>query len=251
MRRWVLLLAPALLACVDGRVPEQPPFTIDADADPAASAVVREALDLTQRYFRRVHGVELPRPVAVRLAGKTSCPGSRSTGGATADTLCIWTGGPGWARLMQRRSDALSLVAHEHVHNFQGQLGCLPAAPREYRWFTEGMAVHLSWRALIDGGAATEADYAAWFDRLAAQPGRVRPIADYAANVADGDRAYARVTRAVRELADRSGGDGALVRFCRTASTDWRAAFRATFGEDPAAFIARFDAANPLPADAR
>lgn len=204
-------------------------------------------LRTTQSYFASELGTTLPRPVAITMSTPESCLGkSTSTGGATADKLCVWAGSPTWIKLKANPLDAIALVAHEHVHNFQGQLGCLPERRREYRWFTEGMAVHLSWRAITFAGLAKETDYQAWRTRYTQDGKPLQSLGRYAARVPD-DRAYDLATVAVAELAKQGGGDKSLVAFCRSAEPDWKAAFANTFGEKVETFIARFDKAHGLP----
>lgn len=258
MRLFGLLLALVLGGCATAPSPgpavaavRQLPgirgtITIDPVATPQDIDLATTGIRATARYFRERLGVVLRQPIEIRLRTPEQCqPDSKVTGNATATKLCVWVGSPTWARLKTKPIDAIALAAHEHVHNFQGQLGCLPSDKREYRWFTEGMAVHLSWRALIDAKLATDADFQDWRTRYAVGGAPLLSLGAYAARV-PGDRAYDLSARAVAELA-RHIGDHALIDFCRTASIDWRAAFAAVFGEPVEQFIARFDRANQLP----
>lgn len=222
-------------------------IAVDPAATPQDIDLATTGIVATARYFRNRLGVTLRQPVEMRLTTPAQCqPESRSTGNATATKLCVWIGSPTWQKLKARPIDAVALAAHEHVHNFQGQLGCLPPDKREYRWFTEGMAVHVSWRALIDAKLATEGDYQDWRARYAVGGAPLLSLGAYAARV-PGDRAYDLSAQAVAQLAGKGGGEAALIRFCRTASADWHRAFATVFGESVEQFIARFDRAHGVP----
>lgn len=56
-------------------------------------------------------------------------------------------------RVPRDRLIGLSSIAHEHIHNLQGQLGCLPGPDdHEYAWWVEGSATYVGWHTLVEAG---------------------------------------------------------------------------------------------------
>lgn len=215
--------------------------------------LVAQGLRLADRAFADLLGVRVPRPVTALLARRTPCvPFSRSASTAVADgeMLCVNTTRPVWRYAVREGSTlALSIVAHEHLHNLQGQLGRLPG-PDEHThlWLVEGTATYLGWQTVRRAGRVTEADIAremrAWGGF---RPG-LKPLSSYERTLG-GDPEYALAHRAVRRLVARTGTPASLVRFCERVGEGqrWRDAFRAAFGLPVGAFYADFERLRTQP----
>lgn len=84
----------------------------------------------------------------VRIANFTPCsplkqiPSLVATAQVLGDRLCVNTRSGVWKQALQDNSGiALAVIAHEHYHVWQHQLGCLsPPWNKEYDWLIEGGA---------------------------------------------------------------------------------------------------------------
>ena len=116
-------------------------------------------------YLQEWFGKSTDKPSGLQV----SSGGKDASGGATVKTesgtaiILIDTGNFGWQRQIQSNKDIGGewrprLVAHEYVHVFQFQNGCSfdyvehPIAPIAPKWFIEGEAEWLSYKATIDAG---------------------------------------------------------------------------------------------------
>ncbi len=214
----------------------------------AEIALVVEGLRLADEAFQQLLGERVPVPVVVRLARRTPCIAfeRRTTGTAVADaeSICIDTTKPTWRYAAREEPTlALSIVAHEHLHNLQGQLGCLPGPDEHlYAWWVEGSATYMGWRALEHAARVTQTDIERELrDWGGFSPG-LNPLESYERAIS-GDPTYALAARAVAQLVARAGAP-ALVDFCARvgAGTTWRAAFRSSFGVGVSAFYGAFEA---------
>lgn len=137
------------------------------------------------------------------------------------------------------------LAAHEYLHAWQIELGCLPisGAPLAPAWFIEGMAEYLAYQTAITQGFADNATASAG-QRLAARSSRqfidlprleaqrpTDPILDSPLDAI-----------AVELLVQRAGLSS-LQAFCIAvgAGQPWRAAFQDVFGVDVAGLYADVD----------
>jgi hypothetical protein len=146
--------------------------------------------------------------------------------------------------------------AHEYVHVWQAELGCLPQGDgRDYRWIVEGMATDLAWRALAGAGRVSGA-------RLRRTIRHEHPFDPGSKALRTYEREggrppqYALWHLAIRSLLREAARNGAvpgtrrhqaLRRFCERvgAGMPWRAAFLRSFGISVVEFYARFEAARP------
>lgn len=219
------------------------PYTLEIAPGVAQDDVelVSRGLRLADTYFRAAFGLTTTPPITVRLTKLVSCAfGDRSTGVATANRLCLYVGGRTWLFLKRQDSvNVLSSVAHEHVHNLQAQLGCLPdAAGRQYAWITEGSANYYSWAAVIHAGLITP-QAALERQRAFAHSGEtLRPLWQYE-KVMGGNAAYFLSRNAVAQL-DRQSGPRAFIAFCTQAGANWQAAFQQAYGLSVPDFYAAF-----------
>lgn len=225
-----------------------PPVTLRVqDGVPSRELrAIRDGLQLGNRYMASL-GAAPRRSIEARVARGDGCQpfmpaGRGSTAIAQGGFVCVDTLNPGWGWWFgrERESAAVTVAAHELVHAVQAERGCLPGPGKHrYLWLVEGAAVHLSWRAAVAGGRASDADTLA-FSRRWLKPG-LQPLPYYERRGGGGDSEYAFWHLAVRRLvADR--GDRALIDFCDrvAAGSPWRAAFASSFGVTPQRFYASF-----------
>ena len=211
-------------------------------------ALVTEGLALADRYFVGRIGRGMRNPVEVRLARTSPCipfvPLAHGASGVADKTsICINTVGQAWTELVPKdRLVGLSIVAHEHFHNWQAEFNCLPGPnAHEYAWWVEGSATYVGLHTLVEAGMLSEADV---LERMRSWGGfsdELGPLADYEQRIG-GDRAYALAYRAIADLV-RRGGEASLYRFCEQVGrgTPWRAAFEQTYGISTADFYVRFE----------
>jgi hypothetical protein len=211
---------------------------------------------------RRALGRPVAGPVEVRVAHEDPCRSSESgerslIGEGAAGFVCVDTGNVEWQVLISTdRPAATAVSAHEYVHVWQAERGCLPRGDRrDHRWIIEGMATDLAWRALAGAGRVSGA-------RLRRTIRRARPFDPSSNALRTYERAggrppqYALWHLAIRALlreavrtgaAPRSRRHTALRAFCERvgAGHPWRAAFLRSFGISVADFYARFERARP------
>lgn len=209
--------------------------------------LVRDGLVLADRYLDRRLGGGTREPVEVRVAREDPCEPfapREATGFAKRGFLCVDTRSPGWPELLREdEHSALALSAHEHVHNLQYELGCAPdPGEHTYRWLMEGMAMHLSWSALVTAGRATDLDAARSVRDVGGLRDALGPLARHERDRPAADGEYGLWHLAVRRLA-RFAGPLALRAFCRRAGAGepWTEAFRAAFGLPVPRFYAAFE----------
>ena len=226
------------------------------DGIPAGElALLRDGLRAGDRYLDRRLGGGLRERVEARLARRDGCepfqdPGAGATGVAKAGFLCVDTSSPGWRDAARRdRGLARTIPAHEQVHAWQAERGCLPGPDEhELLWFVEGMAVFASFRAVTGAGLAPRRSEARWRRAFERGEGPVtEPLATFERQ-GGGDRQYAMWAEAVERLvALAPGGERALGRYCERigGGASFRAAFRPAFGLSLEDFYARFERGRP------
>ena len=221
----------------------------------AETAEVRAGLAAADGYLRSVQGAGVTDRVQVRVARSQGCtfgasPAGPPTGWADAGLLCLNTRAAAWQEQF-RQDPALiaQLVAHEHVHNVQAQLGCFAEADEhEWLWLFEGMATHLAFRAMVADGRWPASAAGEQMRRWGVASPDLRPLRAYERGGAgDGDAAYALFHLATRHLDELAPRPDALLDFCRRTAggAAWRDAFAAAFGLTTDDFYARFEAARP------
>jgi hypothetical protein len=223
---------------------------------PADRAAFLAGLRAGHAYLDRHTGRPVTVQVEARLAHGDPCepfldPGGGGTGVAKAGWLCVDALTPAWRRSVATRPAVASGVpAHELVHVWQAELGCLRSAEdHEFLWLTEGTATAFAWWALEDAGlAGPEEGRASIREWGAFDPGNDALRGDERAADGTGDPEYARWHLAVRDLLRRADrGPDAVRDFCLAVGrgTPWRAAFSATFGLGVEDFYSRFGATLP------
>ncbi|MFD1733130.1 hypothetical protein ACFSC4_21460 [Deinococcus malanensis] len=106
-------------------------------------AQVTASLRRADRHLTEHFGRTTTRRVNVQLSRFSPCIPffplrSTSTAIAAPNRICVNTRYNGWPTTRLNRPLAASLIAHEHFHTLQGQLGCLPKpVAREYAWWVE------------------------------------------------------------------------------------------------------------------
>jgi hypothetical protein len=219
---------------------------------------IRDGLRFTDRYLARGLGRAVEGPVEARIARRNGCVpfqqrGEALVGEAEKGRLCIDTSSPAWRWLVVKdRLAATAVAAHEYVHVWQGELGCLPGGgDYGYRWILEGMATDLGWRALRVARQATGGRVWREIRGAGAFDTNLEPLRDYERDGGRGPE-YALWHFAVRRLLGDAVGAGvasparpevALRQFCvRIAHrVAWRTAFRRSFGLPVDRFYSRFE----------
>jgi hypothetical protein len=224
---------------------------------------IKDGLRLADRFMQSELDRSIRGSVEARVARKNGCrpfqsPSNDSIGEADDHFLCVATGNLHWRWLVKKDMAAARAVsAHEYVHVFQAELGCLPDSGQfRFRWLVEGMAEEVAWRALIRSGRAS--------NRLVEETIRADALPDHglvgtglyplaAYERADGaDREYALWHLAVRRLLRAAVEDGAaprerpevsLRRFCERvgAGIRWKESFARSFGQPVGRFYREFE----------
>ena len=221
----------------------------------AEVAAVRDGLYAADRHLRTVLRANVTRRVEVRLARTQGCqplasPAGPPTGWAVARRLCLNTRAPAWRHQFAEDPTLIAAVAaHEHVHNAQGQLGCLrPAGEHQWLWLFEGMAVHLAFQSLVAAGRWPDSRAPAQLRDWGLADADLDPLPAYERSGAGGgDAAYALFHLATRQLDAQAARPSALMDFCRAVGggRPWRDAFAEAFGMPVDEFYDRFAAARP------
>ena len=216
-------------------------------------AAIEDGLRAQDRYLRTVLGQGVTGRVEVRIARNRGCkfgdsPAGPPTAWADRGRICVNTKAPGW-RTQYRQDTALAaqVVAHEHVHNRQAELGCLREPEnQEYLWLVEGMAVHLGFAAMVAAGHWSDAEAAVQLRRWGVTSPGPQPLKAYE-HRSDGDASYALFWLAVRDLTAKAARPDALFDFCRLtgSGTGWREAFTTVFGMPVDTFYAGFEQRRP------
>jgi len=220
--------------------------------------VSTESVDLAKRglliandYLIKRLGRTITTPIDVRLSGFTPCtpfepiPQLAAAGYADARRLCINTRSRVWKSAAANPWIPLALVAHEHFHVLQSQIGCLPPrARKEYAWLTEGSAVYVGWRTVIEADEVSAERAEELFNRLLTSRGALPRLTTYEREI-EGDAAYTLAYNAFQILIAR-GGLSSYMDFCtRVASGEnWRAAFAQAFGLTVDQFYAAFESSR-------
>lgn len=214
----------------------------DADLVPIRIGFSQASLFLGQHV-----GGDRQRPVIVRV---------RPYGGSQADidpdgTSVIYIGidqgarsVTGWGLDLERQL----VAAHEYVHTWHKDLGCLGAPT----WFKEGMADYVAYESATRTGAVSDQQVLSFHSHITRAP--------LQAKLTDLEQAYPQAAypysvgyHAVRLLTS-IGGAAALRAFCSAVAAQlatpvtatavrpyWRAAFLETYGISMETFYARFD----------
>jgi hypothetical protein len=222
-----------------------------------------DGLRLSDRFMKSELHRSIRHTVEARVARQNGCrpfqsPSSDSIGEADDHFLCLATGNLHWQWLVKKDIAAARAVsAHEYVHVFQAELGCLPDSGQfRFRWLVEGMAEEVAWQALIRAGRVSNRRVEETI-RADALPDHglvgtgLYPLAAY--ERADGaDREYALWHLAVRRLLRAAVDDGvaprerpevSLRRFCERvgAGIRWKNAFARSFGQPVGRFYREFE----------
>lgn len=223
-------------------------FLIQSGVTEADLVPVEQGITLANQYFLTHFGAALPNPIEVRMARSTRCApsiplGSGSTAVADEEMMCIDTTGYVWTQILPHEPlVGISIIAHEHFHNLQGQLGCLPGPnDHEYAWWVEGSATFVGWHTLIDAGLVTEADVLETMHKWGGFDDDLELLASYERSIR-GDPEYALAYRAIADLVERSG-EASLYTFCQQIGqgTNWHSAFESAYGVSVEDFYAVFE----------
>lgn len=228
------------------------PYTlvVQPSVPPESVELVKTGLERADQFFLDTTGTPFTDTIDVRIASFQPCsalkpvPPLASTAEVVGKRMCVNTSSGVWQQALRGEPGiAMSVMAHEHYHSMQEQLGCLPSPWRkDYQWWIEGSAAYIGWETAIASGALDRAWVDALLNDMRADPD-LGSLASYERSI-DGNAAYALGYQAVEQLVDRTGSVGSLNDFCRSvgSGTPWRTAFADTFGIELNDFYASFEA---------
>lgn len=250
-----LLLVPVYLFVFFGRRVPLPntPYVLVIQPGVSAQSVdlVMTGLEGADQFLVAMMGRTVIEKTEVRVSNFTPCspltplPQFAATAEVVGNRLCINTRSGVWQQaLNQNPAIALSVIAHEHYHVLQHQLGCLRAWNKEYEWLIEGGAAYLGWETVITSGELDRE----WVDTLLTKmrtsddPG---PLAAYERTIG-GDASYSLAYQAVQQLITKTGSLVSLNDFCTRVGhgKPWREAFADTFGITVEEFYTDFEASR-------
>jgi hypothetical protein len=253
----VLILVAAYLFVFVGRrttIPNTPyVLVIQPGVSDKSVQLVIVGLELSDQYLVAMTGRTVSAPTEVRIANFTPCsplkpiPQLAATAQVLGNRLCVNTHSGVWRQALQDNPGiALAVIAHEHYHVWQQQLGCLsPPWNKEYDWLIEGGASYVGWETAITSGHLSRS----WVDNLLQNMRRSDPqlgtLASYEGGVA-GDASYSLAYQAVQQLIQKSGSLSSSNDFCERVGQgeSWHRAFERTFGMTPEAFYSTFETAR-------
>jgi hypothetical protein len=215
------------------------PYTlrVQAGVPDSDAALVAAALTDADHYTNETLGRRVTGAVETRLARRAPCLpfdpfGSAPTAIAQSGSLCVDTDGPGWTEAREDPALAGSIIAHEHYHLLQAELGRLPRPDEHtHAWLVEGAATWVGWQTEIATGHATRDQVLTTMRRWGGWDDELPSLSDLEQGIG-GDAAYALAYRAVDRLVSEAG-PRALIAFCESigtgSDTGWRAAFEQAF----------------------
>ncbi|HEU4321983.1 MAG TPA: hypothetical protein VFS21_02435 [Roseiflexaceae bacterium] len=212
-------------------------------------ALVSEGLRLADQFFVARIGHAMDNAIEVRMARTTPClpflPLDRSpTAVADRELICVNTVGHAWTKVVpQDRPLGLSIIAHEHFHNWQAQFNCLPGPnDHEYAWWVEGSATYVGLHTTVAAGLMSEDAVRERMRQWGGFSDKLGPLASYEKRIS-GDAAYALAYRAIVDLVQRGGGEASLYRFCEQVGRGeaWRTAFEDAYGISVENFYTHFE----------
>lgn len=210
--------------------------------------LVSTALQDAQKYFHEVLKMEVSQPVRVQLASFSPCVplqalGQSATAVANRDSMCINTTKSVWKKVVQDDTNlGLTIVVHEHFHNLQGQMGCLPKGKsHEYRWWVEGTATYVGWQTEVHAGRVTSDEVEEEMRSWGAMRPELKPLKSYETSM-PGDPEYGLAYRAVDRLVQRAGA-ASLGQFCQQIGqkVPWKTAFEKAFDISVNDFYQQFE----------
>lgn len=252
----MLLLVAAYLFGFVGRhvaLPHTPyVFVIQPGVSDQSVALVRTGLERADQFLLHATGRTITEQTTVRVASFTPCsplkpiPRFAATAEVVANRLCVNTRSGVWQEALSGNPGiARSVIAHEHYHVFQHQLGCLPSPwHKQYEWLIEGSASYVGWQTAIASGDLDRAWVMMLLTRMRTSA-RLSPLASYERGI-DGDAAYSLAYQAVQQLVSRTGSLASMTDFCERVGhgEPWHDAFARSFGITLDDFYRRFEASR-------
>lgn len=230
------------------------PYTLVIQPNVSTQSVelVKRGLEIADRYLMERLGRTITTSIDVRLSGFTPCAPSEpilklaGSGHSDARRLCLNTRSTVWKSAAAGDPwIPLAAIARDHFHVLQGQTGCLPSQGRkEYDWLTEGSAVFVGWRAVIEAGMVSEERTEELLNRLLTSRGALSRLRTYEKD-ATGDAASTLAYNAFQMLIARSSL-GSYMDFCTRVGSgeNWRAAFTQAFGLTVDEFYLAFESSR-------
>jgi hypothetical protein len=237
----------------DGSAPAATPadprgmyFAVGAGVDARAIADVHAGIDRVSAYLAGAVGGDRSRTATTRITVGTASDQFCCL--AHLDGIDIVTSNSAWTAPQAAAPDTwpadterTELAAHEYVHVWQGEVGgnaCMLGP----RWLAEGMAESLAYRALVADGLIPQANMDTFTKRqligAATHPALAQLEAQWPSNANPYSVAYLAVDRLLA-----ANGPLPLRAWCDAVGRgiEWHVAFAQAFGEDTAAFYARFE----------
>lgn len=216
-------------------------FDMGAGTSEADTVDLRPGFARASLYLKSHVGGDRARTIVTRVRSESSaycCQGGGTTAGSGSMYFNVahehWQPPRSFPIAIDRQKTA----AHEYVHTWQGDVGCL-AAPT---WFTEGMAEYIAYETLIRDASLTDAEVQTFHSHIKRAP--------LQATLSDLERAFPSdaYPYSVGYLAVRLLVSGrtplSLRAFCErlARAQPWRDAFQISFGISVDAFYAQFAA---------
>lgn len=208
------------------------PDTSDADTPPLRLGISR-ATD----YLREYVGGDRPRSIVVYVVTSGGGIGGGDPGGT--GYMYLTARDPALGQPFAPEIESQKTSAHEYVHTWQGDLGCLFPAPK---WFKEGMAEFIAYAGLIRDGVLTEAEVLAFHRHIQRAP-RQSSLLELETAFPQDAYPYSVGYHAIRLLL-MSRDPLTLRTLCEDLgnAVPWEVAFQLSFGTTREAFYAEFAA---------
>ena len=122
--------------------------------------LVTTGLEHADRFLIDTMGQTLADTIEVRIASFQPCsplepiPPLAATANVVGRRMCVNTSSGTWQQALRGEPGIMmSVMAHEHYHSMQKQLGCIPSPWRkDYQWLIEGSAAYIGWETAIASG---------------------------------------------------------------------------------------------------
>jgi hypothetical protein len=212
--------------------------------------LVRDGLTEADQFLNDVTGMTLETEAEVRLASFSPCsplqplPQLGATAQVVGNRLCVNTLSGVWQDSLNNNTGfAFSVIAHEHYHLLQHQLGCLSSPwQKQYDWLIEGGASYVGWETAITAGKLQRESVTTLLTTMRATD-KLGTLKSYEHGIG-GDASYSLAYQAVQHLVNKTGSVRSLNDFCSRVGhgENWRDAFAHTFGITLEDFYGTFEA---------
>jgi hypothetical protein len=214
-------------------------FQFDEGISESDRSLVQDVIEGARAFYVQETRRDLKRDIIVNV---TTESGFNYLGISFGRNAYLFTGSPGWPQGADEFSVAIKseVIAHELFHNFQSDLYTTDHTLPSYApdWIFEGAAKVAAAKYVASVGEISYADWAAAYKGYLAGLNMPRLGRD---DVNTPDQ-YVQAFVAVDMLTANVGLRGIADFYADTAYMDWEDAFLKHFGQQPEAFIERFEA---------